>query len=461
VKPPRALLVNPYIYDVSAYNVWSAPLGLLYVGSVLRENGFEIELVDCMVVDEKKRKADGRGPFVKEKAEPARALRGLGKRFKRYGLGPRELKGRLESLEEPDIVLVTCIMTHWYVGAQEVVALVREVYPRARVALGGVYASLCEEHARAHVGADLVVGSGGLGEFYAWAERVTGRSPGIAPAVFSGLPYPCFDLYEKREFVPVLGSVGCVYRCSYCATPFLHPRIEERTAGKMIREIAHWHHEGAKRFVLYDDAFLVGREGRAKPFLRGVTELPFATSFYNPNAVHAALVDEETAVLLRAAGFEEVRLGFESVDGGVQRATGGKVDTEGFERAVGFLKAAGFDGSRIGAYVLAGLPGQAWQDVQGSIEYLGGLKVRVHLAEYSPVAQTALFERHHMDARYPIKEEPLFHNKALFPFSWEGFTEEHLQELKRQVLEQNGALEGRSGYKGSGTAKAGFVKEEQ
>jgi radical SAM superfamily enzyme YgiQ (UPF0313 family) len=229
----------------------------------------------------------------------------------------------------------------------------------------------------------------------------------------------------------------------------------------MIQEIAHWHHEGAKRFVLYDDAFLAGRETRAKPFLRGVTELPFATPFYNPNAMHAALLDEETAMLLHSAGFEEVRLGFESVDGDVQRATGGKMDTKGFERAVEALRAAGFDGSRIGAYVLAGLPGQRWQNVRRSIEYLGDLEVRVHLAEYSPVPHTALFERHHMEARYPIKEEPLFQNKALFPFSWEGFTEGHLQELKRQVRQQNGALEGRPGHKESGTAQPDFVKEER
>ncbi|HBA53618.1 MAG TPA: hypothetical protein DCZ04_03945, partial [Syntrophorhabdus aromaticivorans] len=67
VKPVKALLINPYIYDFAAYSFWSSPLGLLYMGSVLRRNGFDIELVDCMEVVEGKRKADGRGPFVKEK----------------------------------------------------------------------------------------------------------------------------------------------------------------------------------------------------------------------------------------------------------------------------------------------------------------------------------------------------------------------------------------------------------
>ena len=67
MKTLRALLINPYIYDFAAYNFWSSPLGLLYVGSILRENGFEIKLIDCMEVQEKKRKEDGRAPFIKEK----------------------------------------------------------------------------------------------------------------------------------------------------------------------------------------------------------------------------------------------------------------------------------------------------------------------------------------------------------------------------------------------------------
>ena len=33
----QVLLINPPIYDVAAYGFWSAPLGLLYVGAVLRK----------------------------------------------------------------------------------------------------------------------------------------------------------------------------------------------------------------------------------------------------------------------------------------------------------------------------------------------------------------------------------------------------------------------------------------
>jgi len=53
MKTPKALLINPHIYDFAAYSFWASPIGLLYLGSILRENGFEIELIDCMEVKER------------------------------------------------------------------------------------------------------------------------------------------------------------------------------------------------------------------------------------------------------------------------------------------------------------------------------------------------------------------------------------------------------------------------
>jgi len=44
----RALLINPWIYDFKAYDFFLKPLGLLYLASYLRENNFEVDLIDCL-----------------------------------------------------------------------------------------------------------------------------------------------------------------------------------------------------------------------------------------------------------------------------------------------------------------------------------------------------------------------------------------------------------------------------
>lgn len=443
----QVLLINPPVYDVAAYGFWSAPLGLLYVGAVLRQNGMDLTLLDCLKENEEKRGEDGRAPFVKQKAAVPEVLRGLGKRFRRYGLPRSEVETRLRAMESPDLVLVTGIMTYWYVGVAEMVCLAREAFPSAKIAVGGIYPSLCYEHATGHMkGADLVVGREGLRPFYTFVEESFGRTLRFKPASddLDVMPYPAFDLYESRPFVPLLASTGCAYRCTYCATSYLRPRISRRTPESVLREIGYWNDRGISRFALYDDNFLFRPDAFSKPMLSGVARLPFRPAFYNPNALNASLVDGEIAGLLKRAGFREVRIGLETIDPETMTATGGKVSRDTFERAVALLREAGFDGASVKAYVLAGLPSQRWEEVERAVDYAAGLGVHVSLAEYTPIPHTPMVEANLSLARYPITEEPLFQNNALFPFAWEGFTESDMNGLKAHVRKRNAAGAGES-----------------
>ena len=45
---PKCLLVNPWIHDFAAYDLWLKPLGLLYTGAVLREHGYKIDMIDLL-----------------------------------------------------------------------------------------------------------------------------------------------------------------------------------------------------------------------------------------------------------------------------------------------------------------------------------------------------------------------------------------------------------------------------
>jgi radical SAM superfamily enzyme YgiQ (UPF0313 family) len=440
VKQLRVLLINPYTYDFSAYNFWSSPLGLLAVGSVLRQNGAHVYLIDCLRVEEGKRKTDGRGPFIKEVVEKSASLSAIPKRIRRYGISREVLRKELSCTDPPDLILVTTIMTYWYPGAKEVLATAKGSFPDAKIVLGGIYPSLCYEHARTHmIEADLIVRNNEIHRFYRYVEETFSFALAFRPSDYdpSVLPPPCYDLYDTIPFVPLLTSYGCPYRCTYCATPYLHPHIIRKDPGSVIAEIRHWFCRGVKRFVLYDDNFLYNKEVHAKPLLRAVAGLPFPVEIYNPNALNAALIDDEVAELLWRAGFQEVRLGFETINPDTQASTGGKVDLKAFERALGALTGAGFPSRVLGIYILAGLPLQRWEDVKASIDYLSPLGVRANIAEYTPIPHTPMFEEYYGLARYPIAEDPVFQNNALFPFAWEGFTEQDLSFLKQYLRAKN------------------------
>ena len=445
MKTLRALLINPYIYDFAAYNFWSSPLGLLYVGSVLRENGFEIKLVDCMEVQEEKRKEDGRAPFIKEKVTKPVALKGIKKHFRRYGISPQELKKRLSDGDEPDLILVTSIMTYWYPGTQEVVGLAREVFPGSKIIVGGIYPTLCDNLAAETLkDVDLIVKSNEIEKCYSFIEDTFSVSLSKKPLMddLDALPFPCYDLYDSIAFVPLLTSSGCAFKCTYCATPYMHPTIIRRSPTSVIDEIGFWQNWGVKKYVIYDDSFLYKKEIYAKPLLRGIKELPFKVDIYNPNAINAAFIDEELAVLLANTGFQEVRIGLESVNPVAQKNMGGKVNLKNFERALFFLKKAGFN-NNIYVYILAGLPFQKWEDVKEAINYVVALGAKPYIAEYTPIPHTAMFEQFYRSARYPIKENAIYQNNALFPFAWEGFTEEDLVFLKSYMRETKKAVNSR------------------
>jgi len=440
----KTLLINPHIYDFAAYNFWSAPIGLLYLGSVLRKNNIDIKLIDCLDVVEEKRKADGRAPFIKKKVEKPESLKSIRKSLRRYGISREKLNEELSRVESPDLILVTSIMTYWYAGAKDVLEIARKRFPSSKIVLGGIYPSLCYEHAKAAMeGANLIVKNNETEQFYRFVEREFGITLSFKPSMydFDSLPYPCFDLYNKIHFIPLLTSYGCMYRCTFCATPYIHPEIVRRSAGSVINEIVHWYARGVEKYVLYDDNFLYRASFYAKPLLRGITKLPFPISIYNPNAINASLIDDELANLLLTAGFKEVRIGLETINPDIQKALDGKVNRRVFERAIGFLLNAGFTHGSISVYILAGLPLQRWKDVRTAIDYLAGLGVNTHIAEYTPIPHTPLFEEFYPLARYPIADDPIYQNNALFPFAWEGFTEDNMLFLKQYARKKNSLID--------------------
>lgn len=440
VKKPTVLAINPYIYDFAAYGFWSSPLGLLYMAGILGRNGFHVDLIDCMSVREDKRKPDGRAPFIKEKVVKPDALKGLGRNMRRYGMSPQRLKKEMARFERPDLVLVTSIMTYWYTGAKEVVEAVREMYPRSRIVVGGIYPTLCYEEAlRSFAAADLVVRSGELEIFYRFIEDTFGVKLVFKPLMndLDVLPYPSYDIYRDIPFVALLTSLGCAFKCTYCATPYMYPKITRRSAAEVIAEVVHWHERGVRRFVIYDDSFLYNSNAYAKPLLSGISSLPFTVDIYNPNAVNAAFIDDDLADLLVSSGFREVRIGLETVDQAAQREMGGKVTNAIFERAIAALKRAGYRKEQMSAYILAGLPRQRWEEVKQAIDYLKSRGVMPYIAEYTPIPHTPMFERFKDAARFPIAEDAVFQNNALFPFAWDGFTEEDMNFLKRYAKDDS------------------------
>jgi len=436
---PNILLINPWIHDFAAYDFWAKPIGLLSLGALLRTQGFNTFYIDCLdrfhpkspTANPKAR--HGRGPYRKTPIPKPAGLEDITRRYSRYGIDPVWFKNDLLALPKPDIILMTSLMTYWYPGVQEAILIIKETLPQTPIVLGGIYASLCHDHALSHCLADHVVQGPGEDEILNIIGSITGNKMKWKIEInnLDHHPYPAFDMQRKIPYVPLLTSSGCPYACAYCASRILNPIRRKRQPASVIEEIQFWHKaHKAEDFVFYDDALLVDAESHAMPIFESLVRKNIPVRFHTPNAVHIREIPPSTARLMYDAGFKTLRLGLESGDFEHRDLLDRKVTIHEFNRAVSCLKSVGFKKEEIGAYLLAGLPGQQIQSLVDSIHMVKESGITPVLAYYSPIPHTALWKKAVEASRYDLESDPIYTNNTIFPCQKEPFSWETLSRLK-------------------------------
>ena len=202
------------------------PLGLLYLATVLKQNGIPVEVLDTAV--EKFTWKD-----LKEKLRQSR----------------------------PEVVGITSL-TEYRFEAFKTAEITKKILPEALVVLGGPHVSLTAEDTLRHVpGVDLVIRGEGEGSFLQLIQglpagrplsEVNGLSfrkdggiihnpPSVLIKELDQIPFPDRDLlpwkkYPFTLFVPgqgklpaahIITSRGCPFGCSFCATSQLAGRTLE------------------------------------------------------------------------------------------------------------------------------------------------------------------------------------------------------------------------------------------
>ena len=427
----RLLLINPWIYDFAAYNLWARPLGLLKVAEFLSSFNVELILVDC--TDSAGSGRFGTGHYDAEIVPKPAILREVPRHFKKYGISIPEFQHRLKSAGNVDLVLITSIMGYWYPGVQKAVELVRNELGTVPVILGGIYATIYHEHASRYSGADFIF-RGPLNNGLLFAMSTFGfkikrkRGP---------VPYYRLGFYDHIAYAPLLTSTGCPFRCDYCASSLLASRYERCQHDEIIKNIVELSEMDVHDFAFYDDALLEYPEEHIKPLLRNVLSLGLQVRFHTPNGMHARYMDAELAGLMRASGFRTIRLSLETTNPERQLSSGGKVCNEELESAVGHLFQAGFTKNEIGIYIMYGLPGQGLEEVKESISFLKRLGVRVNLTEFAPVRGTNSWKELANKGTITDDLDPLLTNNTVFTSIFSGYYPEDVAHMKIDVNEYN------------------------
>jgi hypothetical protein len=423
---PRILFVNPPIFDFSAYDFWLKPFGLLRIGGFLRGQA-EFALFDYLdrAHPSIRQTSDqwGRGSFQSADARKPAIFAQIPRRYRRFGLPRESFQAFLTTRPHFDVALVQTVMTYWYPGVAEVIEDLRVRSPSTKIVLGGVYATLCPQHAR-RLGADLVVEGSRFDEL----ERLLGLK-------LDRECLPFWDLYPKLEAGILKLATGCPFRCTYCSVPRVEPVFAGYPLERSLAECEWLCRLGVRNIAFYDDALLYRPDKVLAPFLEEVIRRKLPVHFHTPNALNARFIDRELSTLIVRAGFRNFYIGFESAAYDWQHRTGGKVYSHELEGAVRNLRAAGASSPSITAYLIIGHPHADHQEVEASMHLASAQGIHVMLSEFSPIPGTPDGEacREFIDL-----DEPLCHNKTAFTSTFLGH--QKVNALKSLCRELNAGL---------------------
>jgi radical SAM superfamily enzyme YgiQ (UPF0313 family) len=467
----RILCINPWIYDFAAYDYFSKPIGLLYIASFLRTRGLKVELIDCLdkwhpdllkrqTRTTPKMRKFGTGHFYREQVTTPDIINFLPRKYSRYGLPEDIFIAELKRRSRPDAILITSFMTYWYYGPQRVAELCRHVFPGVPVILGGIYATLLPEHAQRVVKPDYLIS--GPGE-YKISELLADlfNQPHLLdnfPTNIDDFPYPAFDLLRKNDYLVVMSSRGCPFRCTFCATYKIDESFSQRQPEKVTEEIVTQSRKlNVRDVAFYDDALLLQPDLRIKPILRGILENGRTFRFHTPNGIHGRYIDKELAELMFRTGFKTIRISLESVAKERMRDIHNKITPGDFTRAVQNLTRAGFQAKDIETYIIMGLPNQPIEEVIETILYANSLGVQVRLAVFSPIPGTKDYDRAVESGYFPHDADPLLTNKTIIPLFRTREAYHFFQGIARHTQKLNVSLRGKEVY----YSQSEFIRDTQ
>jgi len=400
------------------------PLGLGYIGAVLYENHFEVNVIDCQ------------------------AQKLTHKQF-------REEIGKVQ----PEIVGVTST-TLTYKSALRIVKTCKEVWPNCITAIGGPHVTFWDDKAlQEEPSLDVVVRREGENTMLELAQRVesgqvffdlagTTCRKGVEVVKNpdrpfledqDSLPYPALHLWQHtanlRKYgtipYPVMTSRGCVYWCNFCtAVRMFGRRYRMRSPKNVVDELEFLHKNYyATQFTFYDDAFTVDQDRTAK-ICDEIQRRGLRIKWDCETRVD--MVSQELFVKMKAAGCIAVWFGVESGSKKLLTSMGKGFSLTQTRKAFKWAKEAGL---MTVAGVILGFPGEtkesAWETIQ-FVKELNPNDVGFYIA--TPYPGTPMYEEVKANGSLKITDFDKY-DTATPTFEIPNMTMQELSEIREQAFQ--------------------------
>ena len=350
----KILLVYPYFIEqrMRDEDMKAVPMGLYSVGAVLKENHYDVEILDWHEINKT----------------------------------PEKIREALDQ-KKPDVIGFSVLHGNRW-GAVEIARTAKRLNPKVKTVFGGVGATFLWEHLLTHFPeVDCVVlGEGewtflnlvrhfekeqdqGIATIQGIAYRENGKivKTGEADPIIDldNLPIPA----KHFTYSHVSSSRGCAWNCSFCGSPeFWGRNIRWRSPENFVEELEMLFRKGVTFFYFSDDTFTLDPK-RVIDICKRIIEKNLKIAWYAIS--RADHVDEEMLYWMRSAGCIQISYGVESGSEKIRKTLGKPVKTGQIKRAFALTTRYGIL-SR--AYFIYGAPGETWETVQETIDLMDEIK---------------------------------------------------------------------------------------
>jgi anaerobic magnesium-protoporphyrin IX monomethyl ester cyclase len=357
-KTAKVALVNPPILKGVYHHQPFLPIGLAYLAAVLKENGHEVTVIDCLALE----------------------------------IDHEQLKAKLSSFG-PNVVGITS-MTPTIQSTLLSTHAVKEACPDAVVALGGPHATFMDKQIlEQDATVDVVVRGEGEQTLLEIAQNTADSKSlsGVAGTTFRSngqivqtptrpfiqkldeLPYPAYDLFPLNRyrlfgklFLPVITSRGCPYQCAFCTTSrILGKEYRMRSPKNIVDELEFLKNTyGADAFTFYDDTLTLDKN-RIFKICEGIQTKKINLPWDCQTRVDQ--ISKEILVKMRETNCQQVFFGVESGCQEILNAVKKRTTVEQNATAIKLAKEVGLF---VAVSIMIGYPGETPEMLRQTLDFV-------------------------------------------------------------------------------------------
>ncbi len=350
----KILLIYPYpLYDRSQEeDIKPVPIGLYYVGAVLKENNYDVEILNWYNIHKTPEKI-----------------------------------GEVLSAKKPDVIGFSILnMNRW--GGIEIAQIAKQINPEAKIVFGGIAATFLWKHFLKHFPQiDFVVIGEGEYTFLKLVRLIEKRNykkvknlKGIAfrengRIVRTKDAEPVRDLDQLPipanyfDYQHISYSRGCPWKCAFCGSPaFWGRKIGFHSPENFVRQLEILYNKGVTFFYISDDNFTIKKD-RVIEICKKIIERGLKITWVAISRV--TYVDEDILYWMRKAGCTQISYGIESGSEKIRGLLNKKVTTDEVKRAFSLTHKYGMIAR---AYFIYGSPEETWETIQETIDLMHEIK---------------------------------------------------------------------------------------